>query len=58
MKTTVGSVKAMAPRNFSFLRRLALTLLKREPTAKMGLKAKRHLARWNNDYLLTVLASA
>jgi predicted transposase YbfD/YdcC len=50
--------KGDGAQNFSFLRRLALTLLKREPTAKMGLKAKRHLAGWNNDYLLTVLASA
>jgi len=50
--------KGDGAQNFSFLRRLALTLLKREPTAKMGLKAKRHLAGWNNDYLLTVLAAA
>jgi len=27
-------------------------------SVKMGRKAKRHLAGWNNDYLLTVLASA
>jgi len=44
--------------NFSFLRRLALTLLKSEKTAKMGLKAKRHKAGWDNDYLLTVLAAS
>ena len=44
--------------NFSFLRRLALTLLKRETTAKMGLKAKRHRAGWDNSYLISVLAAA
>jgi hypothetical protein len=49
--------KGDGTQSFSFLPRLALTLLKREPTAKMGLKAKCHLAGWNND-LLTVLASA
>lgn len=42
--------------NFSYLRRLALTLLKREPTAKIGLKAKRLKAGWDHDYLLRVLA--
>ncbi len=50
--------KGDGAQSFSFLRRLALTLLKRETTAKMGLKAKRHKAGWDNDYLLTVLAAA
>jgi predicted transposase YbfD/YdcC len=49
--------KGDGAQNFSFLRRLALTLLKRETTAKMGLKAKRHKAGWDNAYLLTVLAA-
>ena len=49
--------KGDGAQNFSFLRRLALTLLKRETTAKMGLKAKRHQAGWDNDYLLRVLAA-
>lgn len=49
--------KGDGAQNFSFLRRLALTLLKREKTAKIGLKAKRHKAGWDNDYLLTVLAA-
>jgi predicted transposase YbfD/YdcC len=43
--------------NFSGLRRLALTLLKREQTAKIGLKAKRHKAGWDTAYLLKVLAA-
>lgn len=43
--------------NFSILRRLALNLLKREKTAKIGLKAKRLKAGWDTDYLLTVLST-
>jgi predicted transposase YbfD/YdcC len=50
--------KGDGAQNFSFLRRLALTLLKRENSAKMGLKAKRHKAGWDNDYLLCVLAAS
>jgi predicted transposase YbfD/YdcC len=50
--------KGDGAQNFSFLRRLALTLLKRETTTKMGLKAKRHKAGWDDNYLLTVLAAA
>lgn len=49
--------KGDGAQNFSFLRRLALTLLKRETTAKIGLKAKRHKAGWDTDYLLRVLAA-
>ena len=50
--------KGDGAQNSSFLRRLALTLLKRETTAKMGIKAKRHQAGWDNDYLLRVLAAS
>ncbi len=50
--------KGDGAQNFSFLRRLALILLKREATAKMGLKAKRLKAGWDNAYLLAVLAAA
>jgi predicted transposase YbfD/YdcC len=49
--------KGEGAQNFSFLRRLALTLLKREKTAKLGLKAKRHKAGWDTDYLLQVLTA-
>jgi len=49
--------KGAGAQNFSYLRRLALTLLKREKTAKIGLKAKRLQAGWDNDYLLRVLAA-
>lgn len=50
--------KGNGAQNFSILRRLALNLLKREETAKIGLKAKRLKAGWDTDYLLTVLSAA
>ncbi len=43
--------------NFSRLSRIALNLLKREKTAKVGIKTKRWGCGWNNDYLLKVVAS-
>jgi predicted transposase YbfD/YdcC len=47
--------KDHAPENLATLRRLALSLLKQERTAKCGLKAKRLMAGWNEAYLLKVL---
>jgi predicted transposase YbfD/YdcC len=49
--------KGDGAQNFSFLRRLALTLLKRDKTAKGGLKVKRHKAGWDTAYLIKVLAA-
>jgi predicted transposase YbfD/YdcC/predicted DNA-binding protein (UPF0251 family) len=41
--------------NFSILRRTALSLLKNEKTAKVGVKNKRLIAAWNAGYLEKVL---
>lgn len=44
-----------AAENFSRLRRIALNLLTRAITEKVGIKAKRLRAGWDEDYLLKVL---
>jgi len=44
-----------AAENLSRLRRLALTLLKQDKTAQVGIKGKRLLAGWDEKYLLTIL---
>lgn len=47
--------KGHADANFSILRRTALSLLKNNTTEKVGLKSKRMIAAWNDDYLGQVL---
>lgn len=44
-----------APQNLAVLRHMALNLLKHEKTAKVGIKAKRLKAGWDNDYLSKVM---
>jgi predicted transposase YbfD/YdcC len=46
-----------AAHNLALLRRIALTLLQHESTARCGIKAKRLKAGWDHRYLLQVLAS-
>jgi len=50
--------KAHGAENVSWLRRFAITLLKKESTVNDTIRAKRHRAMWNIDYLETVLLSA
>jgi predicted transposase YbfD/YdcC len=47
--------KGHADANFSLLRRTALSMLKNNRTAKVGIKNKRLAAGWDDDYLLEVL---
>lgn len=45
-----------APQNFALLRQIALNLLTQEKTAKVGVKAKRKKAGWDDAYLCKVMA--
>ena len=47
--------KAKGAQTFAVLRHLALTLLRREPHHKRGIKARRKRAGWDRDYLVKVL---
>lgn len=48
--------KGHGSENFSRLCRLALNLLKNEKTKKAGIKVKRNICGWDNQYLLKVIA--
>ena len=45
-----------ADRNLAATRHMALNMLKQEKTAKVGIKAKRKRAGWDEAYLLKVLS--
>jgi len=49
--------KDHAPQNMALLRHLALNLLKQDTSVKVGIAAKRKMAGWDNDYLLSVVCS-
>jgi predicted transposase YbfD/YdcC len=49
--------KDHAPENLAILRRIALNLLKQNTTVKRGIKNKRLVAAWNNDYLVQLFFS-
>jgi len=44
-----------ATQNFSILKKIALNLLKKDTTTKVGLKSRRLKAAWSNSYLLRIL---
>ena len=47
--------KGYASENLAVIRHIGLNLLRNEKTKKVGIKAKRKVAGWDNDYLLKVL---
>ena len=47
--------KGHGAENFSRLCRIALNLLKRDKTVKIGINGKRLKAGWDNDYLLRLI---
>lgn len=48
--------KGNAAQNYSNLNRIALNLLKKDD-AKVGIKSRRKMAGWSNDYLLKIMSS-
>lgn len=48
--------KDHGPENLAWLRRVAVSLLRSEPT-RASIKCKRRMAGWNNDCLLRILLS-
>jgi predicted transposase YbfD/YdcC len=49
--------KGHGAENLSRLYRIALILLKKEATRKVGIATKRNICGWDNDYLLKVIAT-
>lgn len=49
--------KGYADENFAIAQHIAVNKLKNEKTCKRGIKAKRKKAKWNEEYLIKVLAT-
>jgi len=49
--------KDHAPANLAIIRHIALNLLRQDSSSKVGIKAKRLKAGWDNDYLSRILSS-
>lgn len=49
--------KDHAAHNFATLRKITLNLLRQDTLLKVGIKARRKVAGWDEDYLLRVLAA-
>jgi hypothetical protein len=47
--------KGYSAANLSVTRHIALNLIKTEKTAKVGVKIKRLMAGWDNNYLLKII---
>jgi predicted transposase YbfD/YdcC len=50
--------KDHAPENLAVIRHMALNLLRQDSSSKVGIKAKRLKAAWDNDYLAHILSAA
>ena len=44
-----------AVQNFSLINKIVLNLVKNETTCKLGIKLKRKIAGWDENYLLKIL---
>lgn len=44
-----------SPENFAMMRRMALSLMKRDPHSKRSLKGRRKICNWSDDYLERLL---
>ena len=49
--------KGHSAANLSVIRHIALNLIKKEKRAKVGVKTKRLMAGWDNDYLLRIIGT-
>ena len=45
-----------AQENLSIIKRIALNMLNKDKSSKVGIKAKRKKAGWDNDYLQKIIA--